>query len=148
MLAETTPAGVNAIFERFRTILHEGKIQRRVQYTIEKLFTVRKNRFKDNVGVIQELDLIEEQDKITHEVSLDDDLELEESLDFFKFDPDYERKEAEWDEIKKEILGEYAEVMLKAQGQDDEEQAPDLETGAAGVPIDTNNAINYQKVSI
>ena len=146
VLAETTPAGVNAIFERFRTILHEGKIQRRVQYTIEKLFTVRKNRFKDNVGVIQELDLIEEQDKITHEVSLDDDLELEESLDFFKFDPDYERKEAEWDEIKKEILGEYAEVMLKTQGQEDEEQAPDLETGAAGVPIDTN-AINYQKVS-
>jgi len=52
VLSETTPAGVNAIFERFRTILHEGKIQRRVQYTIEKLFTVRKNRFKDNPGVI------------------------------------------------------------------------------------------------
>ena len=30
VLSETTPAGVNAIFERFRTILHEGKIQRRV----------------------------------------------------------------------------------------------------------------------
>ena len=114
VLSETTPAGVNAIFERFRTILHEGKIQRRVQYTIEKLFTVRKNRFKDNPGVITELDLIEEADKITHDVSLDDDLETEDSLNFFKFDPDYEMKEAQWDEIKKEILGEYADIMMKA----------------------------------
>ena len=60
MLSETTPAGVNAIFERFRHILHDGKIQRRVQYTMEKLFIVRKNHFKDHPGVIQELDLIEE----------------------------------------------------------------------------------------
>lgn len=52
VLSETTPAGVNAIFERFRHILHDGKIQRRVQYTIEKLFIVRKNRFKENPGVI------------------------------------------------------------------------------------------------
>ena len=38
VLTDLTPAGVNAIFERFRTILHDGKIERRVQYTIEKLF--------------------------------------------------------------------------------------------------------------
>jgi pre-mRNA-splicing factor CWC22 len=30
VLSETTPAGVNAIFERFRSILHEGAIDRRV----------------------------------------------------------------------------------------------------------------------
>ena len=94
VLSETTPAGVNAIFERFRSILHEGKIQRRVQYTIEKLFTVRKNRFKENPGIVPELDLLEEQDKITHDVSLDDDLETEDNLNFFKFDADYEMKEA------------------------------------------------------
>ena len=132
VLSETTPAGVNAIFERFRTILHEGKIQRRVQYTIEKLFTVRKNRFKDNPGVITELDLIEEADKITHDVSLDDELETEENLNFFKFDPDYEMKESQWDEIKKEILGEYADVMMKAR-EGGEDQA-DLEGSGAAIP--------------
>ena len=113
MLSETTPAGVNAIFERFRTILHEGKIQRRVQYVIEKLFIVRKNGFRDNAGVIEELDLIEEQDKITHDVSLDDEIELEDNLNFYAYDADYETKETQWDEIKKEILGEYADQMLK-----------------------------------
>jgi pre-mRNA-splicing factor CWC22 len=29
-LTESTPGGVNAIFERFRSILHEGMIERRV----------------------------------------------------------------------------------------------------------------------
>lgn len=113
VLSETTPAGVNAIFERFRNILHEGKIQRRVQYIIEKLFIVRKNRFKDNAGVIEELDLIEEADKITHDVSLDDDIETEDNLNFYKYDADYEMKEKQWEEIKKEILGEYADIMLQ-----------------------------------
>ena len=41
---------------------------------IEKLYEVRKNRFSEFPGVIPDLDLIEETDKITHNVSLDDEL--------------------------------------------------------------------------
>ena len=52
MLTDLTPAGVNSIFERFRGILHEGEIDKRVQYTIENLFAVRKSKFKDYPGVI------------------------------------------------------------------------------------------------
>ena len=74
---------------------------------------MRKNGFKDNAGVIEELDLIEEQDKITHDVSLDDEIETEDNLNFYAYDADYETKETQWDEIKKEILGEYADQMLK-----------------------------------
>ena len=56
---------------------------------------MRKKRFADNPGVIPELDLVEEQDKITHTVTLDDDdLETEDSLNFFKFEPDFAMKEA------------------------------------------------------
>lgn len=33
---------------------------------------MRKNKFVDNKGVIPELDLVEDDDRITHEVSLDD----------------------------------------------------------------------------
>ena len=68
VLTDLSPAGVNAIFDRFRSILHEGEIDKRVQYVIENLFAVRKTRFADHPGVIQELDLIEEDDKITHEI--------------------------------------------------------------------------------
>ena len=70
MLTDITPAGVNAIFERFRTILHEGEIAKKVQYTIENLFAIRKTRFAEHPGVIPELDLVEENDKITHDVEL------------------------------------------------------------------------------
>ena len=142
---------MNAIFERFRNILHDGQIPRRVQYTIEKLFTVRKNKFKDNPGVIQELDLIEEQDKITHDISLDDDFETEDNLNFFKYDPDYEMKETQWDEIKKEILGEYQDSVMQARQQEAADNGGEagtmIETGQqAGVPMNTQ-AIDYQKVS-
>ena len=35
LLEELSPQGLHAIFERFRGILHEGDIDKRVQYTIE-----------------------------------------------------------------------------------------------------------------
>ena len=66
VLSELTAAGVNAIFERFKGILHEGEIDKKVQYSIENLFAVRKNKFKDHPGIIPELDLVEEEDMIVH----------------------------------------------------------------------------------
>jgi hypothetical protein len=36
----------SAIFERLRTILHEGSIDKRVQYMIEVMFAIRKDGFK------------------------------------------------------------------------------------------------------
>lgn len=34
MLSELTPAGANAIFERFKTLLHEAEISQKAQYSI------------------------------------------------------------------------------------------------------------------
>jgi len=73
VLTDVNPAGVNAIMERFRSILQEGQIDRRVQYTIENLFAIRKARFAEHPGIIPELDLVDEEDRITHEVSLSQD---------------------------------------------------------------------------
>jgi pre-mRNA-splicing factor CWC22 len=94
VLSEVSPAGVSAIFERFRAILQEGSVNKRCQYTIEKLFKVRQNKFKDHLGVIPELDLVDEDDRITHEISLDDeDLgakdNTQDETNLFKFDPEF-----------------------------------------------------------
>ncbi|ORZ01211.1 armadillo-type protein [Syncephalastrum racemosum] len=106
-LATVSPKPNNAIFESFRTILHEGKIDKRTQYMIEVLFQVRRDKFKDNPAVIEDLDLVEEEDQITHYIGLDDDdLQTEESLNIFKFDPDFEENEQKYAAIKAEILGE------------------------------------------
>jgi len=40
------PCVVSAIFERLRTVLHEGQIDLRVQYMVEVMFAVRKDQFK------------------------------------------------------------------------------------------------------
>jgi pre-mRNA-splicing factor CWC22 len=105
-LNELTPQGLHGIFERFRGILHEGEIDKRVQFMIEGLFAARKAGFEGKKGVPEELDLVEEEDQIVHELSLDDDLQAEAALDVFKVDPEYEESERKYAEIKKEILGE------------------------------------------
>ena len=107
MLTELTPNGMNAVFERFRSILHEGDIDKRVQYSIEALFAVRKSRFADFPAVTPDLDLVDRADQITHETSLDDDtLDACEMLDVWKLDPAFEENEEQWARVRAEILGE------------------------------------------
>ncbi|CEG35375.1 mif4g domain-containing protein ma3 domain-containing protein isoform 1 [Plasmopara halstedii] len=106
ILAELCPEGLRAIFERFRGILHEGEIDKRVQYTIEGLFAIRKGGFADYPAVHEQLDLVETGDQITHETTLEENIDCEDKLDVFRFDPDYEKNEQMWAAIKKEILGE------------------------------------------
>ena len=127
VLSEITPAGVNAIFERFRGILHEGQIEKRVQYIIENLFAVRKNNFADHPGVIPELDLVEDEDKIVHEISLSSDLNVETGLNVFHVDLNYEKTENEWQAIKSEILGEEEERLNKKHPEGEEEAEEEQE---------------------
>ena len=71
-LTELSPRGINAIFERLRHILHEAQLDKRVQYMIEVLFAVRKDGFKAHPGVLEELDLVEEDEQFTHLITLDE----------------------------------------------------------------------------
>lgn len=41
---------------------------------VEVLFQVRKDKFKDNPIIPEGLDLVEEEDMITHRISLDDEV--------------------------------------------------------------------------
>lgn len=80
-LAQVSPKANNGIFERFRAILHEGRgVDKRVQYMVEVLFQVRKDKYKDNPSVPEGLDLVEEEDAITHKISLEDEVQVEEML--------------------------------------------------------------------
>lgn len=83
VLCDLTPQGTTAIFERFKGILHEGEIDKRVQYSIENLFAVRKSKFKEHPGVIPELDLVEDEDQITHNISLMEEIDPEDKLNIF-----------------------------------------------------------------
>ena len=52
---------------------------------IEVLLQIRRDKYKDFTPVVEALDLVEEEDQITHYVSLEDDLETFEKLNVFKY---------------------------------------------------------------
>lgn len=139
-LCEVSPAGVHAVMERFRGLLHEGTIGRRGQYRIETLLKIKRGGFEDYPTLPDEeyLDLVEREDQITFELGLDDDdLNMEEKLDVFHFDEDYDENEQEWDRIRAEILGEDDDSSSSDEsgsGSEDEEEeegeaVPDQELG-------------------
>jgi len=75
-----------------------------------------------------ELDLIEEADKITHNISIDEMLNTEENCNLFAYDDEFELNETLWEEIKAEILGEYKDAGFVAKEVDDKsEQGEDVE---------------------
>jgi len=106
-LLESSSAGVRACTERMRSLLHEGFLNHRVEYRVEELLKARKNGFKDFPSIADELDLVERDDQVTFEITLDDeDIQNEDELDFFSFDSDYFKNEEEWTAIRSEVLGE------------------------------------------
>jgi len=106
-LAACAPASLHAVFERFRAVLQEGGVEARVQYQVETLFAARKAKFAENPPIPPGLDVVEEEDRIAHEVGLDDeDLDGEEALDVWRFDENWDEGEAAWAEVRREILGD------------------------------------------
>ncbi|CAF2177855.1 unnamed protein product [Brassica napus] len=131
MLQDVTPKGLHGIFERFRGILHEGDIDKRVQYLIEGLFAIRKAKFQGHPAVRPELDLVE--DKYSHDVSLNDEIDPDTSLDVFKPDPDFNENEKKYEALKKELLGEDesededgSDASSEEDGSDEEEDEEEM----------------------
>lgn len=132
ILQDLSPKGLHGIFERFRGILHEGEIDKRVQYLIENLFATRKAKFQGHPAVRPELDLVEQEDQLTHELSLEEEIDPEITLDIFKPDPDFLENEKRYEELKKTILGEESEDEegsdAVSDGEDDDEDDDDEES--------------------
>lgn len=82
-LTEVSSKGVNAILEMLRNILHEGQLDKRVQYMIEVMFQIRKDGFKDHVAVLEELELVPEEEQFTHLIMLDEATDPQDTLSKF-----------------------------------------------------------------
>ena len=132
-LFEVCPRGMHAIFDRFRSILQEGNAAGpRVQYLIEDLFAIRKSEFKDYPSIVSDLDLVNSDDQITHELGLDDeDLDRESLLDVFRFNPAYEKSESLWKRVRAEILGD--------SDDDDDDDESDAGSSDSGTEADDEN---------
>ncbi|CAK7338828.1 unnamed protein product [Dovyalis caffra] len=127
MLQDLSPKGLDAAFERFRGILHEGEIDKRVQFLIEGLFAIRKARFQGYPAVCPELDLIEQEDQSTHEISLREEIDTEITSDIFKPDPLFVENERRYELLKKSILGEECDEEVVSDTVSDDEEEEDYE---------------------
>ncbi|MFS7960547.1 putative MIF4G-like, type 3, initiation factor eIF-4 gamma, MA3, MIF4G-like domain superfamily [Helianthus anomalus] len=121
VLQDLSPKGLHGIFERFRGILHEGAIDKRVQFLIEGLFALRRAKFQGHPAVRPELDLVELEDQITHQASLLDKMNADDDLVVFKLDPDFLENEKRYEDLKKTILGDGADGG--DEGSDDDESS-------------------------
>lgn len=143
MLLKVTPKGSIAVFERLRSVLNDcDSIQERTQYMIETIFHIRKSKFEAYPAVVDELDLIDEDDQISHLIQLNPDdgkpHDPELQLNIFKFDPEFEKSEAEYDEIRKEIIGD-GESSDEEGAQDDEADANN--ENAEGTSAEANGTV-------
>ncbi|KAG0377458.1 pre-mRNA-splicing factor cwc22 [Mortierella sp. AD032] len=122
-LSQEASGANEGVFERLRNILHEGKIEKRTQYMIEVLFQIRKDKYKDNPPVGNDLDLVDDDEQITHTLELDEeDLDVMEGLNVFKFDPEYLDNEEKYGAIKAEILGEDDDSDESGEDESDDDE--------------------------
>lgn len=151
LLQDLSPQGLHGIFERFRGILHEGEIDRRVQFLIEGLFAIRKAKFQGYPAVRPELDLVEQEDQFTHELSLEDEIDQEINLDIFKPDPQFLEHEKAYENLKKDILGddessEEEEGSGAASDDEDDEESDDEEEENMKIKDETEtNLVNLRR---
>ncbi|KAL1742623.1 armadillo-type protein, partial [Schizophyllum fasciatum] len=141
-LQENSPKGNTIAFERFRAVLNEGKISHRVQYMIEVLMQVRKDRYKDNPIIPEGLDLVEEDEQITHQIHLEEELQVQEGLNIFKFDPDYLENEEKYKAIKAEILGEGSDDEDESGSEESSEESDDEGVAEEKEGIEDRTATN------
>ncbi|KAF2903687.1 hypothetical protein ILUMI_02482 [Ignelater luminosus] len=129
-LTEVSNKGISAIFEMLRNILHEGQLEKRIQYMIEVMFQIRKDGFKDHAAIIEDLDLIEEEDQFTHLITLDEvePKNGEDILNVFKFDDNYEENEGKYKMLSKELLeSDPSGSESGSEGSEEEEEDEDEE---------------------
>ncbi|WKX94973.1 hypothetical protein Q1695_011880 [Nippostrongylus brasiliensis] len=138
-LMEVSPRALDTIFTRLRGILQEGdssNLDKRVQYMIEVMLTIFKDKFRAYPAVIDDLDLIDEEDQITHTITLEDAVNPENELNVFKLDPEFEKNEKQYEEIRAEIIGD--ENDSDEEGSDDDENdSGDDGTGQPGAAAST-----------
>lgn len=123
-LEDMQPSISMVVFDQFRNILHEADIDKRTQYMIEVLFQVRKDKFKEHPAVKEELDLVEEEDQVTHAVELEGTIDTQDTLNIFKFDSEWEEHEEAYKKLRAEILGEASD---DEDDDDEEDESSDEE---------------------
>ncbi|AOA60983.1 Spliceosome assembly factor [Komagataella phaffii CBS 7435] len=121
-LEENAVSATYSIFERIRNVLQEGLVSKKTQYKIEILLKLRRNKFEGHSGILKELDLVEDEDQITHTIGLDDKCDEELNLNVFHYERNYDELDEKYNLIKLQILGDDDEDEVDSSSDSDEEE--------------------------
>ncbi|GBE62255.1 cell cycle control protein [Babesia ovata] len=140
-LVDEAKQALEAIFDRFKQILSSGKIDKKTQYTIEALWKSFRNKFADKPAVRPELDLVELEDQITHDLDfLDDNITSDEMLNVFQpVDPQiYTEEQEKWERIRNQLMGvesdgegEESDSSVDSEAEDNDDESVSGEARAS-----------------
>ncbi|GMR39553.1 hypothetical protein PMAYCL1PPCAC_09748, partial [Pristionchus mayeri] len=123
-LQQVAPRALASVFDRLRSILNEATdLDKRTQYMIESAMAILKDKFQAYPAVVDDLDLIDDEEQVTHMTTLEDATDPENGLNVFKFDPDFEANEAEYEEVRKNVIGDESDSDEEEEEEDDEDDA-------------------------
>lgn len=94
------------ILNRVKDLLQDDqeKLGSRAQSSLRYLFRLGQLQFKSIPMIEKSLDLINDEDKQTHVIDLQDKVTSKDYLNVYQFDNDYDKHEEEYDALRQEIL--------------------------------------------
>jgi len=122
-LQENSGKAIDAIFRRLRVVMSEGIVKGKAQQSIFELLRLQQDGFMKKPIIEDDLDIVEEEDKITHTLDFNDVPNLHPELNHFQYDPNYEESERKYRTLRAEILGDSAEESgSESENQESEEE--------------------------
>lgn len=121
-LDELNPSYLFEVFKTLRDLSLENEFDSRTHDLIDFIHIIRKEKFKDYPPIKKELDLIEEDDRVTHSIELisPHKSDFHQEFNYFKFDPKWCEEEAKYSELKKALFDESSSTS--GEDSDDEEE--------------------------
>lgn len=94
------------VFRSLRDLSLENELDTRSHELIDLIHNIRKEKFREFPPIRKELDLIDEEERVTHTIQLSEprkeDFHME--FNYFKVDPKWHETEAKYDELRKSLL--------------------------------------------
>ena len=105
LLETVAGAAVQPHYDALRRGAARGAWDERVRFGVGELLAARRGGFAGHPAVVAELDLLEDEDVVVHDVHWGDARDVRRELDEFRYDPDFAANERKWGVVRDELLG-------------------------------------------
>lgn len=103
-----------------RHVLNENIVHSKAQFLIQTFFDNFNEKIDKGETIDDSLDLVDEEDYVTHSFDITDRIQGEDKLDVFTYDDNFKVNNEKYDILRKEILG--SDIESDENGESDEEE--------------------------